>query len=98
MLNAIRKYKILRVIAAFPLDTNFNSTSNEVAHALAEDKNPLAKLSHKAFTEALVTCQNGRWFLEGLTSSLKRSRTECDEGSDEEAEDERPGAKRSRYA
>ena len=86
MLDEIQKYKILRVVAAFPPDVNFKSSSKEVKRALAEDEHQLAKLSHGAFTETLATLQNGSWFMDSLKSSLKRSRAEF-------AEDDGPDAK-----
>ena len=93
MLDTIRRYKILRVIAGFPLDINFKSASKVIKSALAEDKHPLAKLDHGPLIETLATCDNGSWFVTNLTSSLKRSRSE---GPDDEAEDDRPDAKRRR--
>jgi hypothetical protein len=93
MLDAIGRYKILRVIAAFPLNASFDSASKDVKSALAEDDHPLATLVHDSFTESLATGENGWWYVKALTSSLKRSRGE---GPDDKAEDNRPGAKRRR--
>ena len=87
------RYKILRVIAVFPLDIDFNSASKVIKSALAEDKHPLAKLAHGPLIETLAVCKNGPWVVTTLTSSLERSRSE---GPDDEAEDNRPDGKRRR--
>jgi len=90
------KYNILRVVAAFPLDVNFQSSSKVVQMALDEDEHPLAALSHAILTAELATCPDGKSFVDQLKGKLKRDRAEIDEGSDDEAKDDRPKAKRGR--
>jgi hypothetical protein len=88
-----RQYNILRVVAAFPLDVNFESSSKAIQRALVEDKHPLAALSHVLLTAELATCPDGKSFVDQLKRKLKRDRAEIDEGSDK---DDRPQAKKRR--
>jgi hypothetical protein len=88
MLTAINKpdesfttgrYNILRVVAAFPLDVNFNSGSTEVGNVLREDKHALALLPRSALTSALATYPYGPDIIWMLTKTLKRTRGEVDD-------------------
>ncbi len=90
------KYNILQVVAAFPLDVNFTSKSQAVRNAIQEDTHPLAKLSRLVLTTELTTCKDGKSFVNQLNRTLKRACLELEEGSDDEAEDDRPMAKRTR--
>jgi hypothetical protein len=91
-----QKYNILRVVAAFALDVNFQSSSKAVQTALREDAHPLAKLSRVALAAALATSPDGKSFVDLLKATLKRSRDQLGEGSDDEAEEDGPNAKRSK--
>ena len=84
-----QQYNILRVVAAFPFDIDFKSSSKAVQDALREDTHPLAKLPRAVLTAELATCQDGRSFVNQLNGTLKRARAQRDEGSED-----RPKAKR----
>jgi len=86
------QYNILRVVAAFPLDANFGSLSKVVQTALDGDRHPLAKLSQVILTAELATCPDGKSFVNLLQGKLKRAHEET--RSDDEAEEDRPNAKR----
>jgi len=73
---------ILCVVAAFPLDVNFNAKSKPIKAALKKDNLPLAKLSQVALTAELATCQDGKSLVEQF-KSLKRTPAELEESSDE---------------
>jgi len=81
-------HNILRVVAAYPLDVNFDAESKPVEAALGMDEHPLAKLSQAALAAELATCEDGKSLVEYL-KTLKRARAELEEGSDE-----RPNTKR----
>ena len=86
------QYNILRVVAAFPLDANFESVSEVVQTAIDEDGHPLAKLSQVILTAELATCPDGKSFVNLLKGKLKRAHKET--RSDDEAEEDGPNAKR----
>lgn len=94
MLGVIRQYEVLRVIVAFPLDANFQSTSQKVQEVLTDCTDPLAKLSQTAFSAALVTFRDGKDVLDKMKNPRKRARGQLDQGPDSEAEDDRPKAKK----
>ena len=81
---------ILRVVAAYPLNVNFDAPQEQIEDALEMDERPLARLSHAALTAELAACEDGKSLVEQL-KSLKRSRDEFEEGSDE-----RPNAKKKK--
>jgi len=82
------QYNILRVVAAFPLGADFQSSRGAVQEALGEDRHPLARLSRTALTAGLATCQDCKSLLGQLNGKLKTARAELDEGSHDEAEDD----------
>ena len=51
---------------------DFKSSSKKVQDVLVEDRHPLAKLSRGALTATHATCQDGRWFMNDLRTSLDR--------------------------
>lgn len=87
-LSASRPYNILQVIAGFPLNINFDSSSVEVQVAISENNHPLAKLSNKAYSEGLGDSEAGRSIINQLLS-LKKTRQR-----DDETLDDRPTARR----
>ena len=72
------EYNILRVVAAFPLDVNFDSTSKKVQESMEKDVHALAKLSQTAFTAELATSPDRRSLLGDLREYLKRSRDKAE--------------------
>ena len=91
MLTAINKpgegfttgrYNILRVVAAFPLNANFNSRAAEVQNMLREDNHALAILPRSILTSALATCPYGPFIMSMLTKTLKRTRGEVDDDAE----------------
>ena len=77
------EYNLLRVVAAFPLDVDFMSSSKAVQDALQEDTHPLAKLPRAVLTAELATFQDGGLFVRQLNGTLKRGRGQRDEGSED---------------
>lgn len=69
-------YNILRVIAAFPLCINFNSSSIHIQNALREDDHPLASFSRTVLTSTLATIPYGTSILGDLTNKLEGNRLE----------------------
>jgi hypothetical protein len=88
------KYNILRLVAAFPLDVNFKSSSLAVKQVLSQDTHALAKLSRTALMAELAINLDTRSFLNQLNGTLKRSHTQLEEGSDGKAKGDTPKAKR----
>ncbi len=84
------KYNLLRVVAAFPLETNFNSRRTRVQRARYAKTHPLAKLPMSFLILALATCHLGKSIVDQLAGSLERARAVLEE---DEAEDQRPKAK-----
>ena len=82
------QYNILRVVVAFPLSADVESSGGAVQKALGEDRHPLARLPRAALIAELATCQDGKSFLGQLNGKLKTARAELEEGSDDEAEDD----------
>jgi hypothetical protein len=87
MLNAINprsarfttgRYNILRVVAAFPLDADFSSTSTKVQKALNEDNHALAQLAYEKLICAL-TDPEGELILPMLSKAVKRPRDNDDD-------------------
>jgi hypothetical protein len=65
------KYHILRVVAAFPLDVNFSTTSKVVRRALEKDEHPLASMSHEGLISALSSTLNGSDMIRQLRDDLQ---------------------------
>ena len=72
---------------------DFKSSSKKVQDVLVEDRHPLAKLSRGALTATHATCEDGRWFMNDLRTSLERSHALLNKGRDDEAKD-RPDSNR----
>jgi hypothetical protein len=78
------RYNMLRVIAAFPLAANLESSSKKVHAALSEDDHTLALLSRSALVAALATDTRTLSITQMLVDTLKRKRGEA--GSDGDTE------------
>lgn len=83
------QYNILRVIAAYPLNAKFDSTSKHIKSVLGKDQHPLATLRHVPLLASLATDSETCTILSSLQKSLKRQRTD----GDVEDEDGQPDAK-----
>jgi hypothetical protein len=46
-------YNVLRVVAGFPLDANFDVESEKIKTAIVRDPHPLATLNHTALVASL---------------------------------------------
>jgi hypothetical protein len=68
------KYNVLRIIAAFPLGVDFNSTSKKVWKTLKDDNHPLAFLPGSVLTSALATMSYAPSIFESLINTLRRKR------------------------
>jgi len=77
------RYNILRVIAAYPLDANLDSQSENIQGAIREDKHPLATLRHAPLLASLTRCDSTPSVLSSLSTSLKRLRGEDDDQADQ---------------
>jgi hypothetical protein len=71
-------YNVLRVVAAFPLPTNFKSRASGIMEALKEDPHPLALLSGSVLTAGIITKPSGCSILSTLNAALNRSQGKDD--------------------
>jgi hypothetical protein len=74
------KYNILRVVAAHPLDVDFNSRSSVLMNELSKINLPLARLLPEVFTTELATTSAGQQLVDLFREILKRAREEDEEG------------------
>jgi len=72
------QYNILRVIVAYPLEADLESSSEKVEAALRQDKHTLARLSRSALLAAVATNPRCTSVLNMLVQSLKRKRDQAD--------------------
>lgn len=70
------EYNILRVVAAFPLLVNFNSTSRDVGKRLSQDSHPLAQLSSAAFVFQLTKFPSRRDTISKMLTPLLEGKRE----------------------
>jgi hypothetical protein len=89
------QYPILRVVAAFPLAADFNSSAQQVQLALEEDSHPLALLSRNALASVLATTPEGKSIVTQLRHTLKRTRGQA-VTDDEDHEDHARPSKQKR--
>lgn len=66
------QYDMLRVVARFPLDMNFNSSRKYVQSAICEDNHPLARLQSLVFTAGLGTSEGCESYVTQVRHSLEK--------------------------
>ena len=67
-------FNILRVVAAFPLAANVDSSSKYVKAKLKEDSHPLATLSRERLLDALCATPEGESVVSQLSTMVERAR------------------------